>query len=124
MDNRLSLYGGQRISRLRQEDLPTIAYVLTAILKRHTKVGIQRSELTGPPLISFTSDVFHVSLLLEDWQKIEPYVKEGFFNTVQYPVAQAYPESRRVPEEIRKDPLYSRILSVLTLEFPDSYPTT
>lgn len=121
MDNRLYHIFGRRPSRLRQQDLPDVAFALTVLARRLVPVRVDSADLTGAKVITLTSEWFAVAVLLEDWLKIEPHIQEGFFSPVLYPVPGL---GRPSSDQLARDPLYNRILSVLTLEFPDSYPTS
>ena len=127
MDNRLSQVFGKRPSRLRQSDLPQLAYALTVASRNLTPVSIWHEKAAGAPVVAFSSEWFTVAVLESDWRKIEPYVRDGVFTTTAYPVPIVQSDtvsftSRR--DKISTDPLYRRILDVLTLLFPDKYPTS
>lgn len=127
MDNRLSQVLGKRPSRLRQSDLPDLAYALTVTSRNLVPVAVSHEKAGGAPIIAFSSAWFAVAVLETDWRKIEPYVRDGVFTPTAYPVPTV--QSDTVPitsrqDKISSDPLYRRILHVLTLLFPDKYPTS
>lgn len=127
MDNRLSQVFGKRPSRLRQSDLPNLAYALTVASRNLTPVSIWHEKAAGAPVVAFSSEWFTVAVLESDWRKIEPYVRDGVFTTTAYPVPTVQSQTNTGPsgpDRISSDPLYSRILGVLTMLFPDKYPTS
>lgn len=126
MDNRLALVYGRRPSRLRRQDLPEVATAITAY-SRGYPVTAGFSSDGNLRFMVFESDVFKVAVLWDEWLKIEPYVREGVFSPSLYPVSAGYalldPRQTLNPATVQSDPLYKRVLDVLTLLFPDSYPT-
>ncbi len=123
MDNRLKLFFGQRVSRLRRQDLPEVAYALTLASRNRIPVSFGRDTLAGADVVTVTSEWFALTVLATDWVKIEPYIRDGDFTVAAKPGASTQDvQVRPDPAQISTDPLYKRILHVLTLEFPDSYP--
>lgn len=126
MDNRLGLVFGQRPSHLRQQDLPAVATAITAYVRGYP---VSAGPLTTATvrLMVFKSDVFDVAVLWDDWLKIDPYVRSDDFSPIKYPLAAGYALSEpRVTinlSMIQADPLYKRVLDVLTLLFPAAYPS-
>lgn len=124
MDNRLAYIFGKRVSRLRQQDLPDVAFALTGLARSLTSVKVGSATVSGAKVVTITSDWFAVAILLEDWLKIEPYIREGFFTPQIYPVTPPIRVGVSAPDQISGDPLYKRILNVLISEFPEAYPTS
>jgi len=128
MDNRLGHVGQKRVSRLRQQDLPVVAFALATQIRRLTPVQVNRTTVSGAPTIVFTSDYFQVPILIEDWNKIEPYVRDDTFSPVALPPFSGYmllrPDAELTPDSFSQDPLYQIILQTLKGLFPDSYPTS
>ena len=125
MDSRLYYQFDRRLSRLRQEDLPNLALAMTVYLRGVLPTNISRVTRWGTHGIMLASREFQVAVLAEDWKKIEPYLKDDVFYPARYPlpyttqVEQVYD-----PGAIVQDPLYQRILDVLTTLFPEVYPTS
>lgn len=121
MDNRLSLSGKRRTSNLRVQDLAEVALAITTSLRKYVPVSISTTQVSGAPTMVFESEWFHVSVLVEDWEKIAPYVKD---NSFLIPLKLDTLTVKVGPDIVVKDPLYKRVLDVLTLLFPDVYPTS
>lgn len=125
MDNRLGLVFGKRPSRLRRQDLPTVAMAITTYVRGYpVAAGPLTTETVH--VMTFKSDLFEVAVLWDDWMKIDPYVRDGAFSPTLFPVSAGYqlsdPRVTINPSMVRSDPLYKRVLNVLTLLFPDEYP--
>jgi len=125
MDNRLGLVFGQRPSHLRQQDLPAVAMAITTYVRGYP---VAAGPLTTDTVrvMTFKSDFFEVAVLWDDWMKIDPYVRDGVFSPTLFPVSAGYqlsePRVTLNPSMVQSDPLYKRVLYVLTLLFPVSYP--
>lgn len=125
MDNRLGLVFGQRPSHLRQQDLPAVAMAITTYVRGYP---VAAGSLTTDTVrvMTFKSDFFEVAVLWDDWMKIDPYVRDGVFSPTLFPVSAGYqlsePRVTLNPSMVQSDPLYKRVLYVLTLLFPVSYP--
>ena len=125
MDSRLSYLFGRRLSRLRQEDLPNLALAMTVYIRGTLPVSVGSINMRGTYGIKLESKDFQVAVLAEDWKKIEPYLRDDSFFPAKYPL----PYTNQVepvydPGAIVQDPLYTRILDVLTGLFPEEYPTS
>jgi hypothetical protein len=125
MDNRLGRFFDQRPSHLRREDLPEVATAITAYLRGFSVTvgpvdvaGVRRMVLRGP--------TFNVAVLWDDWAKIDPYIRDDTFSSIKHPTIVGYtffnPLVSLDPATVGQDPLYRRVLDVLTLLFPDTYP--
>lgn len=123
MDGRIPLRFGKRVSRLRKQDLPDLAYALTTLARHPHAVEYGYDENQGLKIVYFRSQFFAVTVLLDDWMKIEPKVREGYFAPNAFPVQEMSPKPP-APPQVGGDPLYNHILNVLTLLFPESYPTS
>ena len=128
MDNRLGLLFGRRLSRLRAQDLPNVALAITTYLRKQVPVGVETVHVSGAEAIALTSNWFYVTVLREDWDKIEPYLRDDTFTPaiVALPyINQLFrPEYVLVPAKVVEDPLYKRVLDVLNPLFPAEYPTS
>ncbi len=124
MDNRLSLAFGKRVSRLRSQDLPDVAYGLTLTIRNLSPVQITQKSIGGAPTMLFSSPDFKLAILVSDWLLIEPYFKDYTLSPVFYPTPDFYATLKGPPprNRIQTDTLYKRVLDVLTLLFPESYP--
>ena len=127
MDNRLALLLGKRPSRLRRQDLPDVATAITAYIRGYPVLA-GPTDAAGVRSMVFRSDCFEVAVLMEDWAKIDPYVRADAFSPTLYPPSAGYalsdPFIQLTPSMITSDLLYKRVLDVLTLLFPDAYPTS
>ena len=125
MDNRLGLVFGQRPSHLRKQDLPTVAMAITAYVRGYPVLAGPVTTATVN-LMVFRSDAFEVAVLWDDWEKIDPYVRSDYFSPLKYPASAGYnvldPSVAFNLSTIQADPLYKRVLDVLTLLFPAAYP--
>lgn len=128
MDNRLGLVAQRRPSRLRRTDLPPLAEAITVYQRRLAPVRVNRTIVCGASVVTLASRTFEVAVLSEDWAKIDPYFKDDTFDVLRYPPVVGYavlrPTQEYVPELVRRDPLYRRVLDVLLILFPDEYPTS
>ncbi len=128
MDSRLSLVNGRRLSRLRRQDLPEVARALLAWSRPGSRVGI--SIVIHISHTHITGKNFDVAILSEDWEKIEPLVKEGLFSQFLFPTrAPAVFSDPSVSLDLslvdaNDRQSYLRVLSLLWGLFPDSYPVS
>lgn len=120
--------GQKRVSRLRRQDLPVVARALTTYIRKLIPVQVTRQTVSGASTIVFTSDHFQVVILIEDWLKIEPYVRDDIFSPTAVPPFSGYsvlrPEVSFAPDSFPQDPLYQIVLQTLTGLFPALYPTS
>lgn len=128
MDNRLGLVSQRRPSRLRKTDLPNLAEAITVYQRRLVEVGVTRAIVCGASVVTLSSKTFRVSVLSDDWAKIDPYFRDDTFDVLKYPPVVGYsvfqPSVTYSPALVRSDPLYQRVLNVLLLLFPEEYPTS
>lgn len=125
MDSRLSLVNGRRLSRLRRQDLPEVARALLAWSKPGSSVGISVVSRIGYTHLCGRN--FNVAILSEDWEKIEPLVREGLFSQSLFPTRDPAKflnpgvslDLSLVSANDRQS--YLQVLSLLWDLFPDSY---
>lgn len=79
MDSRLSRLDGQRLHRLRKEDLPELATALIAHSKRAAKVT--NGNFRGSRFVQLTGLNVNIAILTEDWVYIDPLLKAGLLNS-------------------------------------------
>ena len=100
--------------------------VITAYVRGYPMSIGPRTTATAR-LMTFTASTFEVAVLWDDWMKIDPYVRSDDFSPVKYPVSAGYalfsPPTVINLSMVQDDPLYKRVLDVLTLLFPDAYPS-
>lgn len=127
MDNRLGLLASKRPSHLRKQDLPDVAVAITTATRGYP-VQVGPTSYQGIRVMCFRSVWFETYILEEDWAKIDPYVRSDYFSPTVYPVYAGYelsdPSVQFSPSLVTQDPLYKRVLDVLTMLFPVSYPTS
>lgn len=128
MDNRLGILFAKRTSRLRQQDLPDVAFAITTYLRGIVPVSVGPTTVSGAPVIALVSQWFNITVLASDWAKIEPYLRNDTFNPSVVPIPymnQRYErEALFSPSVVTQDPLYERVLDTLKIVFPESYPTS
>ena len=116
------------MSRLRLEDLPAVAFALVTTIRKLVPVQVNHVTVSGAPVVLFRSDWFNVPILREDWQKIEPYVRDDTFSPSLFPPFAGYvllrPDAELSPESFSSDPMYRKILDTLTVLFPNKYPVS
>lgn len=128
MDNRLGLLFDRRLSHLRTQDLPNVAFALTTYIRKLVPVQVAVVSISGAEAVSLSCPWFQIAVLAEDWKKIQPYLQDDTFTPaiVALPFSGQLlrPEQVLIPSQVVQDPLYKRVLDVLTLLFPTSYPTS
>lgn len=127
MDNRVFRVDGQRLVRLRKDDVPKLARTIVAVIRDRARAGVVRVknvdyiELIGPDVDAL--------VLKSDWEKILPFIRDESFNTQ---IAPAEPPGRYLDYKVaysesvleRADRrLYERIVGILVGLFPETYPT-
>lgn len=129
MDERLSYWRGARVGHLRRTDLPPVALAIVAHIERRALAW--RMEVEDQEMIRIYRDDGQISVFIrgEDWAKIAPYVRDGFWNPVVAPPGppEVFEGSwaadvATLDQTCRR--LYDRVLGVLLRLFPDDYPTT
>ena len=125
MDSRLDLLtAGKRLGQQRLPDLPALASAIVAQLHGEPMSVLVFSE-SDPPIVRLLSNTFEVVVLASDWRKIMPFLKDGSFNPYLYPIATTPQSENNTPTSPDGvDPLYTRVLGVLQMLFPDTYPTS
>ncbi len=121
------MYRHKRVTRLRKSELPMVALAIAGHVLGYC--AAHRDKQGNRPLVRIWGEGFEVYVLKEDWDKIEPYLRDGTFN----PQVVAYPKVGFLKPFAAKDivnvfkynqPFYDRILGVLEGLFPEDYPTS
>lgn len=122
MDNGLKRVDGLRVpAPLLFEDLPTLAWSLTAVLRN--KGYSQVLQQDGQFLVRLVAPSGpNITVRGVDWEKILPYLASGSFSVSQAPIKRPYKEfnnlNLEIPATVTGDPLYPHILSKLQQLFP------
>lgn len=130
MDNRLRrlIKEGQRApSPLTDQDLPEIARGITAAVRGIAKAKSVRQK--GESYVRIQGRGINVVVFKSAWEKVLPYLADGTFQPLQFPVEAGFrtfdPVTRFDASQIDiTDPLYHRVLGVLQREFPTTVPVT
>ena len=117
---------GRRLTRLRYEDLPNVARAITGYERRLVHVEQNTTHPVG--FYRFTARAFNVVVLVSDFALILPYLQDGTFDPLQFPVPRVV-GLNTVAHDIgtidQWDPLlYGRVYDQLQVLFPDRYPTS
>lgn len=128
MDERLFEIGGQRPGRLREQDLPSLAFLILEVLQKQGSAGVRRRNGTEVVVLTGTGGRT-MTVLGDEWALVIPHVRDGFFNPNVYPASSGFGYSEtHVIEGVldsRYRPLYLRILGVLQALFGStSYPVS
>lgn len=118
MDTRLFNIRGRRPGLLRQQDLDQLARMIVAVLRKRGTAGVGVFNGAEVAILSDTEGGVAV-ILKEDWARILPYIQDGTFSPLLFPVATNESAVDPIGEGIRK-----RVLSVLQGLFPLAYPTS
>lgn len=129
MDTRLYKIAGRRLARLRKQDLPEAALaLLETIRKRATISGLRRNNVS---FVWIRGRRANLTILKEDWEKIEPFFKDGSFVPLVTPILGD--RGGWLRREVAYDGppldgadkgLYETILQQLQQLFPEEWPTS
>ncbi len=127
MDARLSRYLDGRLVKLRRSDVPLVAKAIVGHIRGQYQAS--RSFVHNTGIIRIWGGDLEVVVRAEDWEKIIPYLRDGYFNPQLFPTNPLYTTSSKVhmdPATLDLDDpeLYQRVLGVLETLFPDDYPTS
>ena len=124
VDARLQLVDGRRLSSLRQQDLPQVAKAIVGYVRKLVRAENVYSRQVD--YYRFTGTGLDCIILASDFVKIIPFLKNGVFDPLQYPVPhgslQPYQDLANIDQW---DPVfYARVYGQLLALFPQSYPTS
>jgi hypothetical protein len=119
---------GKRPSRLMYSDLPVVARAIISIIRKQgtakvvSRYGLHYVQLVGRD--------FNLVILMEDWEKILPYIREGSFNSTIFPIGyevcysdpSSHYDSATLDEADKL--FYERTLYILQGLFQEDYPTS
>lgn len=123
MDSRLASYDGVRPVPLLRSDLEPIARAIADA--QDGKAQIVVSNLKGDRFIGLRGNGYFVAVLMDDWAKILPFLKDGFFQAVEYSIPHRTDQFMPGPSDQEPGPvypLYQRILLKLQELFPRDWP--
>lgn len=113
---------------LRRDDIPRLTLALIAVVRKRGRAKSIR--IMGVEHVRITTPEGDIAVLRTDWDRIEPLIVDGVFDSQQVPVRQAgvYLHPFVVFDEPVLNwadrPLYYRILGQLSLIFTEPYPTS
>lgn len=129
VDGRLYKIGDRRLGHLFKSDLPILALALTAQQRGQCTVWREFTNNVAWFRLFSEAGNFDVRVRGDDWEKIEPYIRDGRWNLQVAPVEAVgwlHPDRELnvalLPQNDQV--LYSRILGDLEREFPRDYPTS
>lgn len=129
-DERLSYHGNRKkVSRLRREDLPDVALAIVAA--NRGQCSPQRVFFRGTEVVDFRAPgIFSVVVLASDWDKLLPYIQQGYFSPI---LVASQPSTGYTRPDVWKSlsllgvsspSFYHYVLGILQKEFTDTYPTS
>lgn len=120
MDQRLSRVAGLRPERLTPHELPGLARAMIAYV--YKQVRLTHVLIQGVTCVRFYGPSTNFLVRQDDWIKVVPYLKDGSFDNLTVSVSAPLVRDRGAFYEESvvdiNDPLYRRILNVLTTLFP------
>jgi hypothetical protein len=121
MDERLGIIAGVRPGRLLRSHLPDVARAIVQFSTGSTQVA--REFLNGLEYVRFDGATT-VVVLAEDWDRILPYIRDGYFMSSCWPTPRVVTTGRDDPslEASPNRALYDRVLATLQVLFPSDYP--
>lgn len=125
MDARLSRYLDRRLTRLRRPDLPDVAWAIVGHVE-----GLCRAQslmVSNTSVVRIWGQGVDVVVRKEDWDKVVPYLRDGTFNPLLFPVPTSVPldpSQELVAPDARRQAFYQRVLGVLQTLFTEDFPTS
>ena len=124
MISQSDMHQGGCPQHLLKKDLPPVAEALC--LYPGGTIGVTQQEYRGATYITMQSAGASVAVIWEDWQKILPWIQEGYFSTPIFPAGMGggQPNLVSTPSNPASSlyPLYVRTLEKLQELFPEDYP--
>lgn len=128
VDTRLFLLNGQRLSRLRKNDVPVLVRGIIAVLRKRAHFGM--GYFYGVGYVKFWDGASSFLVTQEDWARVFPLVKDGSLDPLLSPVGQpvAYLDPLVSFKESVLDHadslLFAHMVGLLEPLFPVEWPTS
>jgi hypothetical protein len=126
VDNRLRRPEGRRITHLRKRDLPELAKALVSVVYKQGWIIFAGSG--SPAYVRLHGNGFDVSVSLDDWRLIQPYINDGTFDPLRFPGPQVVTLNpndflSQSVVDLNAETFYKRVLGALQQVFSEEYPT-
>lgn len=121
MDQRLLRTYGTRPLPLTQHELPSVAEGMVAAIRNQARVEL--IQVQSVPCVRLVGLNVDVTIRGDDWAKMVPYLRDGFFEPSHNPMLRPK-TSEHALAWWDDQALYVRILQILQSLFPIKFPTS